>query len=147
MSDDGERISLPIVGDETGEETGEETGGGSSADGEGGSEGGVLERIDGQVSENEVVLYMKGDPRQPMCGFSARASGVLEAYGVSFESVNVLEDDAIREGIKEYGDWPTIPQLYVQGELVGGSDIIMKMHESGELADLFDEQDVEFEGP
>lgn len=140
MSDDGDKISLPIVGDE---ESAEDAS--AEPDAEGDSEGGVLKRIDEQVGQDEVVLYMKGDPREPMCGFSARASGVLEAYGVSFESYNVLADEEIREGIKEYGDWPTIPQLYVNGELIGGSDIIMKMHESGELAELFDEEGIEYE--
>jgi len=137
---DGDKISLPIVGDE---ETAEEASVDSKEDGD--SEGGVLETIDDQVSRDDVVLYMKGDPREPMCGFSARAAGVLEAYGVSFESYNVLADEAIREGIKEYGDWPTIPQLYVNGELVGGSDIITEMHESGDLAELFDDEGIEHE--
>jgi len=139
MSDD-DNISLPIVGDE------EEAADAAVDSEEGGdSEAGVLAEIDRQVGEHDVVLYMKGSPAEPMCGFSARASGVLEAYGVSFESFNVLAEEAIREGIKEYGDWPTIPQLYVNGELVGGSDIITKMHESGELAELFDDKGIEYE--
>jgi monothiol glutaredoxin len=137
---DNDNISLPIVGDE---EEAADAAVDSEEDGD--SEAGVLEEIDRQVGEHDVVLYMKGAPAEPMCGFSARASGVLEAYGVSFESFNVLADEAIREGIKEYGDWPTIPQLYVNGELVGGSDIIMKMHESGELAELFDEEGIAYE--
>lgn len=138
MSEDGDEISLPIVGDE------EVADGDSQESAEREDpQGGVMARIDEQVGGDEVVLYMKGSPQEPMCGFSARASGVLEAYGVSFESYNVLADEEVREGIKEYGDWPTIPQLYVNGELVGGSDIIMKMHESGELVELFDKEGIE----
>lgn len=136
MSDE-DGISLPIVGDEDQETDTDEA---ATSD-----EGGVLARIDKQVTSDDVVLYMKGSPDEPMCGFSARASGVLEAYGVSFESYNVLADEDVREGIKEYGDWPTIPQLYVNGELIGGSDIIMKMHESGELAELFDDEGIGYD--
>ncbi|MFB6263804.1 MAG: Grx4 family monothiol glutaredoxin [Bradymonadaceae bacterium] len=99
--------------------------------------------MDREVSENDVVLYMKGTPRQPMCGFSAKAAKLLHAYEVPFHAVNVLEEEDKREGIKEFGDWPTIPQLYVAGELVGGSDILMEMHESGELAELFEDEDIE----
>ena len=87
-----------------------------------------------QVTENPVVLYMKGTPEMPQCGFSARAAKILQACGVSsFYAVNVLADSEIREGIKQFANWPTIPQLYVKGEFIGGSDIMMEMYESGEL--------------
>ena len=87
-----------------------------------------------QVTRNPVVLYMKGTPQMPQCGFSALAVQVLNACGVrDFFSVNVLEEPEIRQGIKEYGNWPTIPQLYVNGEFVGGSDILREMYQSGEL--------------
>ena len=90
-----------------------------------------------QVTGNRVVLYMKGSPDFPQCGFSANAVGILRACGVDeFFSVNVLEDPAIRQGIKEYANWPTIPQLYVNGEFVGGSDIMREMYQSGELQKL-----------
>lgn len=97
------------------------------------------ERIKEQVSQNPVVLYMKGTPQFPQCGFSSLAVQVLNACGVKqFVSVNVLEDAAIRQGIKEYASWPTIPQLYVNGEFVGGSDIMREMYESGELQKLLE---------
>ncbi|MEZ4873508.1 MAG: Grx4 family monothiol glutaredoxin [Bdellovibrionales bacterium] len=90
-------------------------------------------RIKQLLESNKVVLFMKGDPTFPMCGFSARAVAILKELGSEFHSVNVLEDEEIRQGIKEYGNWPTIPQLYINSELVGGSDIMMEMFESGEL--------------
>ena len=93
-------------------------------------------RIDDLVKTNEVLLFMKGNASFPMCGFSGRAIQVLKACGVdtkALKTVNVLEDDGIRQGIKEYSQWPTIPQLYVKGEFIGGSDIMMEMYESGEL--------------
>jgi len=93
-------------------------------------------RIDDLVKQNEILLFMKGSASFPMCGFSGRAIQILKACGVdakSLKTVNVLEDDGIRQGIKEYSNWPTIPQLYVRGEFVGGSDIMMEMYESGEL--------------
>ena len=93
-------------------------------------------RIDEIVKNNEVVLFMKGTPLFPQCGFSSRAVTILEHLGVPFESVDVLQDQEIRAGIKEYSDWPTIPQLYVKGEFVGGSDIMMEMFKSGELQQL-----------
>jgi monothiol glutaredoxin len=97
------------------------------------------ERIKGQVTGSPVVLYMKGTPQMPQCGFSAMAVQVLQACGVSqFASVNVLADPEIRQGIKEYANWPTIPQLYVNGEFVGGSDIMREMYQSGELKKLLD---------
>lgn len=88
------------------------------------------------VGANDVVLFMKGSPLFPQCGFSSRAVAILSQLDVAFESVDVLQDQAVRQGIKAYSDWPTIPQLYVKGEFVGGSDIMMEMYESGELADL-----------
>ena len=96
----------------------------------------VMQRIDELVKANEVVLFMKGSASFPMCGFSGRAIQVLKACGVdtkTVKTVNVLDDAEIRHGIKEYSNWPTIPQLYVKGEFVGGSDIMMEMYESGEL--------------
>ncbi len=98
------------------------------------------ERIKEQVTGNRVMLYMKGTPQAPQCGFSALAVQVLNACGVrEFGSVNVLADPAIREGIKHYANWPTIPQLYVNGEFVGGSDIMREMYESGELQKLLEQ--------
>jgi monothiol glutaredoxin len=94
-------------------------------------------RIDQLVKSHDVVLFMKGSPLFPQCGFSSRAIAILNHLGVEFESVDVLQDQGIRQGIKAYSDWPTIPQLYVRGEFVGGSDIMMEMYESGELAQLF----------
>jgi monothiol glutaredoxin len=93
-------------------------------------------RIDQIVKSNRIVLFMKGSPLFPQCGFSSRAVAILQHLGAAFESVDVLQDQAIRQGIKSYSDWPTIPQLYVGGEFVGGSDIMMEMYESGELAEL-----------
>ncbi len=94
------------------------------------------QRIDALVKSNDVLLFMKGNASFPQCGFSGRAIQLLKACGVdtkAIKTVNVLEDDEIRQGIKEYSQWPTIPQLYVKGEFVGGSDIMMEMYESGEL--------------
>ncbi|MCU6455609.1 Grx4 family monothiol glutaredoxin [Sphingomonas sp. A2-49] len=93
-------------------------------------------RIDSVVKTNRVVLFMKGSPLFPQCGFSSRAIAILDHLNVQYESVDVLQDQGIRQGIKAYSDWPTIPQLYVDGEFVGGSDIMMEMYESGELATL-----------
>jgi monothiol glutaredoxin len=93
-------------------------------------------RIDELVKKNEVVLFMKGTALFPQCGFSSRAIAILDHLGVGYETVDVLQDPEIRNGIKEYSDWPTIPQLYVKGEFVGGSDIMMEMYESGELQQL-----------
>jgi monothiol glutaredoxin len=97
------------------------------------------------VSSNDVVLYMKGTKSMPQCGFSSRVAGVLNYMGVEYQDVNVLEDEAIRQGIKEYSDWPTIPQLYVKGEFVGGCDIITEMTLSGELDTLFEENGVSYD--
>ena len=93
-------------------------------------------RIDSLVKSNPVVLFMKGTPLFPQCGFSSRAVAILDHLGAPYESVDVLQDQEVRQGIKSYSDWPTIPQLYVNVEFVGGSDIMMEMYESGELAEL-----------
>lgn len=95
-------------------------------------------RIGELVAANDVVLFMKGSPLFPQCGFSSRAVSILQHLNVEFGSVDVLQDQGIRQGIKAFSDWPTIPQLYVKGEFVGGSDIMMEMYESGELAELFE---------
>lgn len=93
----------------------------------------VKKEIDDLVKENDIVLFMKGDKDFPQCGFSARVVQVLDMLDVNFEDVNVLEDMAIREGIKEYSNWPTIPQLYIKGEFIGGCDIVTEAFQSGEL--------------
>src|SRR3546814_3018959 len=100
----------------------------------------VNARIDEKVKGSDVLLFMKGSPLFPQCGFSSRAVAILQHLGAEFDSVDVLQDQGIRQGIKAYSDWPTIPQLYVHGEFVGGSDIMMEMYESGELADLLHAQ-------
>ncbi|MBU3001169.1 Grx4 family monothiol glutaredoxin [Roseovarius nubinhibens] len=102
-------------------------------------------RIDEIVKSNDVVLYMKGTKEMPQCGFSSRVAGVLNYMGVNYADVNVLADEDIRQGIKEYSDWPTIPQLYVKGEFVGGCDIITEMTLSGELDTLFEENGVTYD--
>jgi monothiol glutaredoxin len=99
-------------------------------------------RIEEIVGKNDVVLFMKGTALFPQCGFSSRAIAILDHLGVGFETVDVLQDPEIRNGIKAYSDWPTIPQLYVKGEFVGGSDIMMEMFEAGELQQLLDEKQV-----
>ena len=101
------------------------------------------QRIDSLVKQNQIGLFLKGNASFPMCGFSGRAIQILKACGVdtkAVKTVNVLEDEAIRQGIKEYSNWPTIPQLYVKGEFIGGSDIMMEMYESGELQQALDAQ-------
>ena len=101
----------------------------------------VQDTIRDQVTKNQVVLYMKGTPQFPQCGFSSAATQMLKACGVNeYLAVNVLADPAIRQGIKEFANWPTIPQLYVKGEFVGGSDIMREMYESGELQQLLGKQ-------
>lgn len=102
----------------------------------------VNNRISDLVSSNDVVLFMKGTPLFPQCGFSSRAVAILDHCNVAFESVDVLQDMEIRQGIKSFSDWPTIPQLYVKGEFVGGSDIMMEMYEAGELQQLMSEKQV-----
>lgn len=101
---------------------------------------GVSERIGQLIADNDIVLFMKGTPVAPQCGFSAAVVKVLDAVDTPYAAVNVLADPFMREGIKEYSDWPTIPQLYVRGEFVGGCDIVREMYESGELIELIGPQ-------
>ena len=102
----------------------------------------VIERIKSDISENDVVLYMKGTPIFPQCGFSAAVVGVLTHLGVKFKGINILEDAELRQGIKEFSSWPTIPQLYVKGEFIGGCDIVREMFETGELQEMLAEKGV-----
>jgi monothiol glutaredoxin len=102
----------------------------------------VRDRIDELVKTNDVVLFMKGTALFPQCGFSSRAVAILDHLAVRFEPVDVLQDPEIRQGIKDYSDWPTVPQLYVKGEFVGGSDIMMEMFEAGELQRLIEDKQV-----
>ncbi len=102
----------------------------------------VNQRISDIVGGSDVVLFMKGTPLFPQCGFSSTAVQILERCGVAFDSVDVLQDMEIRQGIKGFSDWPTIPQLYVKGEFLGGSDILMEMYQAGELQQLMDEKQV-----
>jgi len=105
----------------------------------------VSDRISQEIKDNEVTLYMKGTPVFPQCGFSAAVVQVLNHLGVKFHGVNVLEDPGLRQGIKDFSNWPTIPQLYVKGEFVGGCDIIREMFQTGELQDTLKEKGVEME--
>ncbi len=102
----------------------------------------VIERIESDVKENDVVLYMKGTPVFPQCGFSAAVVQILTHVGVKFKGIDILMDPSLREGIKEYSEWPTIPQLYVKGEFVGGCDIVREMYESGELKQMLENKGV-----
>ena len=104
----------------------------------------VADRIKQDITENDIVLFMKGTPVFPQCGFSAVVVQVLSHLGVKFKGVDVLADPSIRHGIKEFSDWPTIPQLYVKGEFVGGCDIVREMYQSGELQDLLKQQGIEY---
>lgn len=105
----------------------------------------VKTQIQETIDSDDVVLFMKGTKEMPQCGFSSRVAGVLNYMGVSYRDVNVLADDGIRQGIKEFSDWPTIPQLYVKGEFVGGCDIITEMTLSGELDQLFEQKSVGYD--
>ena len=105
----------------------------------------VEDQIKEMITKNDVVLFVKGTKSMPQCGFSSRVAGVLNYMGVEFADVNVLEDENIRQGIKDFSDWPTIPQLYVKGEFVGGCDIITEMTLSGELDAMFDGQNVSYD--
>ena len=100
------------------------------------------EKISNLISSDDVVLFMKGTPDFPQCGFSANVIGILNYFGVKFTSFNVLEDNELREGIKEFSDWPTIPQLYVKKEFIGGCDIVKEMFEKGELKNLFERKNL-----
>ena len=103
----------------------------------------VKEKIEGEIAKSDVVLFMKGNPIFPQCGFSANTAGVLNHMGIDYHSVDVLADPDIREGIKVYANWPTIPQVYLKGEFIGGCDIVKDMFETGELADLLESRGVE----
>jgi monothiol glutaredoxin len=103
---------------------------------------GIEQFIDNEVKSNDVVLFMKGTPQVPMCGFSGQVVQILDHIGVPYKGINVLESDDLRQGIKAYAQWPTIPQLYVKGEFVGGCDIIREMFQAGELQSLFEEKGV-----
>jgi monothiol glutaredoxin len=102
----------------------------------------IADWIDNQVKSTDVVLFMKGTPDQPMCGFSGRLVQILDYVGVPYSGINVLESEALRQGIKDYSNWPTIPQLFVKGEFIGGCDIVTEMFQSGELKQLFAEKGV-----
>jgi monothiol glutaredoxin len=104
----------------------------------------AFSRIQSEIDDNQVVLFMKGNPMMPQCGFSAAVSTLLSNLQVKFKGIDVLSDAEIREGVKEFSCWPTIPQLYVKGEFVGGCDIVREMYENGELAQLLKEKEVEF---
>ena len=103
------------------------------------------DQIKQTITTNDVVLFMKGTKTMPQCGFSSRVAGVLNFMGVEYQDVNVLADDSVREGIKQFSDWPTIPQLYVKGEFVGGCDIVTEMTLSGELDTMLSENGIEFD--
>ena len=102
----------------------------------------ITQRIQGDIEKNDVMLYMKGTPMFPQCGFSARVIQILTHMGVPFQSANVLEDMELREGVKQFSQWPTVPQLYVKGEFVGGCDIVTEMFQTGELETLMKEHGV-----
>lgn len=104
----------------------------------------INDRIQSELDDADVVLFMKGTPMFPQCGFSAAVVGALTQMQVKFKGVNVLDDSEIREGIKAFSNWPTIPQLYVKSEFVGGCDIVREMHEAGELQKMFDDNDIEY---
>ncbi len=101
---------------------------------------GIEQFIDNEVKANDVVLFLKGTPQFPMCGFSGQVVQILDHLGVSYKGLNVLENDELRNGIKAYSNWPTVPQLYVKGEFVGGCDIVREMFQAGELQDLLKER-------
>ena len=109
------------------------------------SESPITERIKQEVNDNDIVLFMKGSPVFPQCGFSAAVVQVLSELNVKFKGIDVLEDPSVRQGIKEFSNWPTIPQLYVKGEFIGGCDIIREMHDTGELQTLISDKGIEVE--
>lgn len=106
----------------------------------------VFERIRREINDHQVMLYMKGSPEFPQCGFSATVVEILQELGVEFDFADVLSSDELRAGIKSFSDWPTVPQLYVKGELIGGCDIVREMYYSGELAELLTSHDIAFAG-
>ena len=99
----------------------------------------VAKKIESQIADNKVILYMKGSRDMPQCGFSARVVNILNSYGIDYEAVDVLSDPEIRQGIKDYSNWPTIPQLYINGQFIGGCDICVEMDQNGELGGLIKE--------
>lgn len=105
----------------------------------------ALDQIKDDIKANDVVLYMKGTREMPQCGFSSRVAGVLNYLGIAYKDVNVLADAEVRQGIKDYSDWPTIPQLYVKGEFIGGCDIVTEMMLSGELDKLFEDKGIAYD--
>ena len=105
----------------------------------------VNDTIGAEIGDNDVVLFMKGTSSMPQCGFSSRIAGVLNYMEVTFKDINVLADEELRQGIKDYSDWPTIPQLYVKGEFIGGCDIVTEMTLSGELDELFDDKGIAYD--
>tara|TARA_B100000575_G_scaffold151603_1_gene120950 strand:- start:276 stop:611 length:336 start_codon:yes stop_codon:yes gene_type:complete len=104
----------------------------------------IRDKIDKMIEKDDVVLFMKGTPDFPQCGFSANVVGILNHFGLSYQSYNVLEDLELREGIKSYSDWPTIPQIYIKKEFIGGFDILKDMLENGEIEDLLNQKDIKF---
>jgi monothiol glutaredoxin len=104
----------------------------------------IFERIQKELDDNSVVLFMKGTPVFPQCGFSAAVAQIMAVLGVEYHSIDVLQDSEIRQGIKDFTNWPTIPQLYIKGEFIGGCDIIREMYEAGELQDFLDNKNIEF---
>ena len=104
----------------------------------------VKDLISNEIKNNEVCLFMKGTPDAPQCGFSMAVSNILKILKIEFQSVNVLENESIRQGIKEFSDWPTIPQLYIKGEFVGGCDIVKEMYENGELKKILENKGINF---
>ena len=104
----------------------------------------IKQKIENLISENEVCLFMKGTPDAPQCGFSMAVSNVLKHLNVNFKGINVLEDEKLRQGIKDFSDWPTIPQLYIKKEFVGGCDIVKEMYENGELKKVLEEKGINF---
>ena len=104
----------------------------------------IFERIKKELNEHDVVLFMKGTPVFPQCGFSAAVAQIMGVLGVQYHSIDILQDSDIRQGIKDFTNWPTIPQLYVKGEFVGGCDIVREMYETGEIQDLFREKNIAF---
>ncbi len=102
----------------------------------------IKDKINNAINENDICLFMKGTPDSPQCGFSMAVSNILKHLNVKFKGINVLEDENLRQGIKEFSDWPTIPQLYIKGEFIGGCDIIKEMFESGELKKIFQDKNL-----
>ena len=107
----------------------------------------IKKKINHDLEKNEVCLFMKGTPEVPQCGFSLAVANILKHLEINFKGINVLEDPQIREGIKKYSDWPTIPQLYIKSEFIGGCDIVKEMHESGELLELFKSKGITINQP